>query len=187
MPAAVRCGLSPSSAPLPSLPSGALLAGLALGSACVPDTLPPVELGPYHPGTPTITDLAWDCDVDSAEWTFTVETEKWTGGGRLWMTRDHDRVEAHPILSDEADANGEWDRLELELDVATSWQAASNGSSTAWRCAEADDVSFLLAVYGPSGNAVGDCRTWGPQREGFDADEEIPACEVVLEEVDSGR
>lgn len=148
----------------------------------MPEDLPAGTSDPFQEGMPTIRSVAWACDVDAAEWTFEVETERWTGGGRLWMTREHDRVEDHRFYSDEADPDGAWDRLSLELDVATSWQEASGGSSTAWRCADAEDLSFLLVVYGPRGSNEADCRRWGPRSEDFALHEALPACDTLLEE-----
>jgi len=157
----------------------------AAGLSCVPDGLAPSETGPFQTGMPTITSLAWDCSVEDAAWIFEVETEAWTGGGRLWMTKDGSRLEEHRIYSDEADADGAWDRLSLELDVATSWQEASSGSSTAWRCAEADSLSYLLVVLGPQGDTEADCRIWGADVTLFAAEESLPACEALLSEADA--
>ena len=67
----------------------------AAGLSCVPDGLAPSETGPFQTGMPTITSLAWDCSVEDAAWIFEVETEAWTGGGRLWMTKDGSRLEEH--------------------------------------------------------------------------------------------
>ena len=161
--------------------------GLLLSAgACVPADLPPAEAGPFYEGTPAITALTWGCDPDESLWSFALKTEHWTGGGNIWLTRDHTRVESHRIYSDEAAANGAWDKLLLELDVATSWDEASAGSSTGWRCVEEEDLSYLLVVYGPRGQNVADCRLWGADAAGFAEDTGVPACETWLETEDTG-
>lgn len=117
--------------------------------------------GPFHEGSPTITEVEWDCDLDEMEWSFEVRTEQWTGAGWLRMVKSAQYAELHRLPSVEAKGDGSADRLRLSLNVAQDWRAASSGSSTAWRCRDVDQLTYMITVYDTSGETVTDCRTWG--------------------------
>lgn len=134
---------------------------------------------------PEIQVLSWSCDAAAATWDFQVETRYWTGGGTVWMARDPDRVERHRVPSVSAEADGSADRLELGLDVVADWRYAVSGSSTAWRCAEADRLSFQVAVYTVDGDRA-DCRTWGADPALWSRVDDVADCETVLEVEDTG-
>ena len=160
-----------------------LLISALLLAACVPEGLPVADTdGPWSGGTPSLTGIEWGCDVDAATWTFTADTEGWTGGGRVYMAVDLDRIESHRIYSVKADPDGAWDHLEMELAIQADWRDYSSGSATGWRCGDEEALSYQLLVYGAEGSAVGDCRTWGANPSLWLETEEVNDCEVPLEE-----
>jgi hypothetical protein len=139
----------------------ALVVALAL-VACAEPTGPGLEKdAPFHDGVPVITALTWSCDADSAKWDLAVETEGWTGGGRLWIARDADDADKHDVYSDKADADGAWDCLSLDLDVVADWRDAQSGQSTAFPCSDQDALSYLFVAYTPDASETADCRAWG--------------------------
>lgn len=131
---------------------------------------------------PSITALAWSCDPAEASWLFTVETDAWTGAGALWMAEDAGRWERHRVPSVSAEADGSRDRLELQLSTVADWRYQVSGSSTAWRCAEAEALSFQLAVYTRDGDERADCRVWGADPTLWDRLDEVPDCAELWEE-----
>ena len=142
----------------------------------------------FHEGTPIITDLSSDCENEDALWTFVVQTDAWTGGGKLWMGDDESTVEAHKIYSAKAASDGSSDKLKLELEIVADWRDATNGSSTGWQCDESEELSYLLVVYESTGNEVTDCRYWGSQTDLWEAEslENVPTCDTLFEEEPSG-
>ena len=145
--------------------------------------------GPFHEEPPSISDIAFDCDPEEAEWVFEVSTVNWTGGGWVWMGKSDSNAEGHRIRSVEAAADGTSDRLKLTLDIEEDWRDASRGSSTRWLCSDTPNLSFLVTVYDPRGDTVEDCRTWGLHPQLWSRIESAHDCEDVLEmpeSVDTG-
>jgi len=135
---------------------------LAVLLACANDpSLDSAAPGPFHSGTPSITDVEWDCDLEDMEWTFEVSTEQWTGAGWLRMAKSPEYSELHRIPSIGAAGDGSKDTLKLGLDIAQDWRAASSGRSTAWRCRDVSQLTYMITVYDTAGEIVTDCRTWG--------------------------
>lgn len=144
------------------------------------------DAGPFFDGSPLITEVSWGCDVEASEWTFTVLTEHWTGGGRLFIARDVDTIEEHRVRSVGAQADGSADKLSLSLDVVADWRDAVAGSSTQWRCDDLDALSFLVSIFTPDGSQRADCRTWGAAPLLWDDTEQLEGCQSVLEDDDTG-
>lgn len=135
---------------------------------------------------PVITALSWSCDDKRSQWTLTVLTQWWTGGGRAWVARDDDRYEEHQVRSVEAAGDGRTDTLELTLDVVADWRDATSGSSTGWRCSDAPTLTFQVAVFDVTGSQQTDCRTWGAQPDLWDAFVDVDTCETLLDTADTG-
>ena len=137
------------------------------------------------PTAPVIQTLTWSCDAQSATWKFEVDTAGWTGGGALWMARDSDRVERNALSSVTEAADGSTDKLELQLTVVNDWRYAVSGTSTGWRCSDADALDFLAVVYSTDGSTVTDCRKWGADTSLWDT-VSVPSCDVTLQSGDTG-
>ncbi len=151
--------------------------------ACIPYPAPgDPDASPFYDGEPAIVDIAWSCEVEAAQWLFSVEADHWTGGGKLWMTEDAAFIEEHAIRSAEAPADGSGDRLELSLDIVADWRDAVAGSSTRYRCADQDALTFQLMVSVPDGSARSDCRTWGAEPMLWSETDAVEACDTVLED-----
>lgn len=135
---------------------------------------------------PLITSVTLSCDAADAAWSLEVLADAWTGGGNLWMARDTSRVERHRVPSVAAEADGSGDRLSLGLTVVADWRYQVSGSSTAWRCADAEELSFLVAIYTTDGDGRADCRTWGRDPTLWERTEDVTACDTVLEQEDTG-
>ena len=136
-------------------------------------------------GPPEITALDWGCDVDAEQWSFTVDTTWWTGDGRVWMSRGGDPSERHGLGSTRAASDGSTDHLVLTLGIVADWRDAVSGSTTRFRCDDADKLSYLVLVYTRDGGDVGDCRRWGD--DVWSEVDGAPGCDSVLEsETDSG-
>jgi hypothetical protein len=156
------------------------LAGLSvlLAGCGGPDGHAPVGDPPWPPEAwPEITAISAECDVYASEWTFEVKTMYWTGSGRLWLATTVERAERHALPSVEAEADGSADRLKLTLDVVRDWRNAVSGSSTAYRCGQAEALSYLVQVYTPDGEEVADCRSWGFDPEIWSAVDGSAACD----------
>ncbi len=135
---------------------------LALLAACRPDNPAPADdAGPLHDAPPKLVGLAWSCDEAAASWSFTAVTEGWSGSAWLYLARSADDAERHPVDSVSAAADGSRDCLELDLDVVADWRDAVSGSSTRWRCEDADDLAFLIEVRAVGSDETADCATWG--------------------------
>jgi hypothetical protein len=143
--------------------------------------LQPADPDPFHDGIPAIETIDWACDPEANEWTFEIRTENWTGGGWIWMGKSESNAEGHRIKSVEAAADGTTDRLKLSLDIEEDWRDASRSSSTRWLCSDTPQLSFLSTVYGPRGDEVEDCRTWGLQPQLWSRVESAHECEEVLD------
>ena len=131
--------------------------------------------------TPAITALDWRCDPAEASWTFAVEADAWTGAGTLWLAKDADRYEKHRVPSVSAEADGSADRLELTLATVADWRYQVSGASTAWRCAEAEALSYQIVVYTRDGADRADCRTWGDDPALWDTLDDVPDCATLWE------
>jgi hypothetical protein len=149
---------------------------LACSSAQPPDVEPDIAAGP-----PTITSAAVICDVPSATWTFEVSSAGWTGNGDVRWSTDGVYLEAHPLYSVSAAADGSADRLELSLQVVADWRDAASGSRTAFNCEEPDLAGVLQ-----DGAQVADCRAFGVAPERWATWDEAVACDTLLAPEDTG-
>lgn len=137
-------------------------------------------VSPAQPGEPLLTGVAFQCDVDDAEWRFYIRADAWAGGARLWMTRDGELTEVHRMDPQSAARDGSWDCHELRLDIAVDQRDASSGSSTRFRCTDLPELSFRLAVSDTDDEAWTDCRTWGAAPALLDGQAGAPSCDRVL-------
>ncbi|MCK6504553.1 hypothetical protein L6R53_14305 [Myxococcota bacterium] len=135
---------------------------------------------------PTIAEVTWGCEVDSATWTFVVDTVHWSGGAWLWMASDPDTVERHAVYSQSAAGDGSADQLGVELDVVSDWRDAVAGSSTRFACADQDELAYQVTIYDRQGDVATDCRRWGAEGVLETVDSASP-CELRLEGEDTGR
>lgn len=159
---------------------------LALLWACVSKGQAPAgEPDAVGDEPPTIAAVTWGCDVDSATWSVVVDTVHWSGGAWLWMASDAATVERHSVYSQSAASDGSADQLGIELDVVADWRDAVSGSSTRFACADAETLAWQITIYDRQGAVATDCRRWG-QAGVLEAVAEVPACELWLEEADSG-
>lgn len=144
--------------------------------------------GPFHEEPPSISDIAFDCDPEEAEWVFEVSTVNWTGGGWVWMGKSESNVEGHRIKSVKAAADGRSDALKLTLDIEPDWRDAARGSSTRFLCSDRPAMSFMVTAYEPRGQSVADCRAWGRTPELWLTVDGAYDCERVWEiDPDTGR
>lgn len=134
---------------------------------------------------PTIAAITWGCDVDSATWSFRIDTVHWSGGAWLWMARDADTVERHTVYSQSAAADGSTDQLGVELDVVADWRDAVAGSSTRFPCADQDELAYQVTIYDRQGAQATDCRRWGVAGV-LEEVETVAACALPLEAADTG-
>lgn len=137
--------------------------------------------GALSRAAPSVTQLDWACDAQDARWSFTADTDAWTGGGSLWIAKNSDRVEKHRVPSTTAAVDGSSDHLALTLSVVADWRYQVSGSSTAWRCSDQDALSFQLAIYDADGGARADCRSWGADPELWSRLDDVPDCDTLLE------
>ena len=149
------------------------------------------EGSPFHSDHPVIESVSFGCDAEEAEWNFGVKTTHWTGGGHVWMVKTSEITEKHRIASRKAAADGSSDELELKLSIEPDWRDAKADRSSRWLCSDTPDLTVLLTVFGPSGQVVRDCRTWGADpsiwstiEDAFDCTERI---EFPTEEDDTGE
>lgn len=132
--------------------------------ACAPSPVA-ADLPPdVAPRDAAITEVDVRCDPEAARWTFETRTDGWTGGGRVWLSRDGDYVERHPLASVSAARDGSDDFLRLNLEIAAEWSEASAGSRTAFAC-RADDLAGILHVLSRDGARVTDCVAFGTAPE----------------------
>ncbi len=133
------------------------------------------------PASPTLAEMSVNCVVEEERWEVRVLASAWSGGGMLTVARSAERVEQHPIPSSIAAADGSWDCLGADLQIVADWRDAASGSSTGWRCADEEELSFHLTLDDASGGAVADCSVFGDDPTVFDAFEELEACEEPSE------
>ena len=126
---------------------------------------------------PAITAFDAACDEADATWSFNLETDGWTGNGRVTLSTDGDYVEKHVIYSVESAADGAWDRLSLDLTVVPDWRDVTLGASTAFNCS-APALTGLVQVWTRDGSATGDCITFGDTPERW-AEWAAPGCDDV--------
>jgi hypothetical protein len=146
---------------------------IALVAACAaPRNL--ASSGPFHDEPATIASVAFGCDDEG--WRLVVDTEHWTYGGRLYMGSESASIESHRVYSTSAAADGSSDHLELELGIVADFRDAQPGSTSAWLCSDAPELSYLVTVLLADGSDRADCRTWGVDPAIFEE-----PCEVVIE------
>ena len=156
--------------------------------ACTsPPTLDSAETGPFHEGSPRITDVDVTCDPDEAEWVFEIRTENWTGGGWIWIGTSEDNAEGHKNRSRKAAADGSSDFLQLKLKIEADWRDAQRNTSTRWLCRDWPYLSFMATAYDPTGAGVEDCRAWGEDPTLWTRVEGAYDCETAIDlPVDTG-
>ncbi len=106
-------------------------------------------------------DFELTCDRDAERWVFTAQTDAWTAGIAWWWTADGEWIEAHLARSVEAAPDGTADEVRAELDIVSSRQDVSSGSSTAFVCA--DELSAVFEVRALDNETVTDCFIWGSE------------------------
>ena len=159
------------------------LVGLAL-VGCRPGPRPPNVPDAPTLGPVAIASLDVACDLDEEQWVLEAEATSWTGNGVLWMSRDADYVEAHPVPSVLAAEDGSFDRLRVALSIEADVHAVEPGRSTAFLCAE--EPAWLFAVRDRQG-AWADCRIVQPSVwVAVDPELEIPDCSTLWVPEDSG-
>jgi hypothetical protein len=149
--------------------------------SCVPVNTTDPEAVLFHDEDPVLEAVDYECNSDDGSWTFRLQTTGWTGGGRLYIAEESDGVEQHKIVSAEAAANGSWDCLIEELDIAEDWTLAQSGSSTRWLCSDEPRLSFMVQVYDPRADAVADCAAWGANSDLWHTVEGLDACTEFLQ------
>jgi hypothetical protein len=132
--------------------------------------LPPVVDSASAPSDdpPAIATVSVKCDADDAKWSFNITTERWTGGGALYLSVDGDYVEKHAIPSVEAEGDGSADRLELKLALADDFRDVAPNSTTAFNCGT-PGLHGLMVVYARDGETRADCRSFGEAATDWDA------------------
>ncbi len=163
----------------PCLGLALALAGCGEGPALTAD-LP----DPAQPGVPDISGFAMQCDVVRGEWRFYLRATAWSGGARLWLTRDGSITELHTFSPAVAARDGSWDCHELELSIAADQREAASGSSTRFRCDDLDALSFRLAISDTDDERWTDCRSFGADPTLLDGAAGAPDCSVALPEAD---
>ena len=145
------------------------------------NSLPPTELPPnFEFSDPEIQFIEWECNVDESSWSFSVETNGWTGNGHVWISKNGERNEKHIIYSTGAERDGSADYLSVSLDIVSNWQDAKPNASTQFRCNDIDELSFLVRVLHPEYTEQSDCRYWGTYV--WDEISSGPECDTPLEE-----
>jgi hypothetical protein len=135
---------------------------------------------PAQPGVPEITGFAFQCDPDDSEWRFYLRASAWSGGARLWMTRDGSLTELHVLDFYKAAGDGSWDCHELELDIAADQREAVGSSSSRFRCGDLPELSFRVAISDTDDSAWADCLSWGADPSLLDEVPGVPSCEQLL-------
>ena len=124
---------------------------------------------------PEITNFVVLCETEEEFWTFTLETNAWTGNALLWLRDEQGVQEEHPIISQGAQRDGSSDSLEIELAIVADWRDAQRGKSTRWACEEQETLSILVEVYHPKTYSPTDCLFTGPEWP----EESAPCCQSV--------
>lgn len=132
-------------------------------AACEKPTFYDSEGTDFYTGDTSIDALDVGCSAEDDAWTIQVDTVGWTAGGEMVWTADGVYLEEHNIISDEADADGAWDLLLLELSVVADPRNQSKSSSTALLCdtPTREALRGWLIILDPETEEAIDCRTWG--------------------------
>jgi len=142
---------------------------------------------PFHGEDPFIESVDFDCDSESARWSFEVRTTHWTGGGQVWIAENADQAEKHRITSDKAAADGSSDQLKLSLSIPADWRDAKPDASSRWLCRDVPDLTFMATIYGAAGGGIKDCRTWGSDPTIWTEIDNAFDCDTVIEiPIDTG-
>lgn len=135
--------------------------GSDTGSPSPVDTDPP---GPPATILSTIDDptISYGCNGAGTAVLAAFRTRGWAGGARVLLVEGAEaRVEEHPLVLEESDTAGRWDRYTLGP-LADEASPPEPGTSTAIRCGETDALtSWALWTLDRSG-APADCVVWGP-------------------------
>lgn len=140
--------------------------------------------GPFYEGTPLLQGLTLVCDQATASWSLAAETDAWTGGATLYLTRSGREVEQHRVESALAAGDGSWDCLEATLGQSVDRRDHVPGAVTRWLCSEEPELSFLFVVVDPTGASRTDCVAWGANPAVWDTVEGVPACPAVSSDDD---
>jgi hypothetical protein len=124
-------------------------------------------------GDPEIVASTLDCSLKDEEWFLSIETNSWAGGGVLLMTVDGMYVESHAVFSVGAASDGTYDNLSVTLAIMADWRDVSEGSSTAFLCAE--EVAALFKLESIEGELV-ECAYFGADSVLFDLSKSRSDC-----------
>ena len=114
----------------------------------------PVEISTYN----------YECDPDTGEWYYFVETAGWTDGGFLDIGQETASpwAETHTLVSYEYDPNKYWDRLDRRLPFESNFNNLEADTNTFFQC-NSDRLStmkYKASVFDTNGNFA-DCIVWG--------------------------
>ena len=144
-------------------------------------SLPSTDLPPnFEFSDPEIRIIEWECNLDESTWTFSVETNGWTGNGHVWISKDGEINEKHILYSTGAERDGSADYLNLSLNIVPTWQDAKPNTTTQFRCSDIEELSFLVRVLHPEYTEQSDCRYWGAYV--WNEVSSGPECNTALEE-----
>ncbi len=96
------------------------------------------------------------------------------------MGTDPTTIESHAVYSQTAASDGSADHLALELGIVADFRDAQPGSTSAWLCADAEALSYLVTVRLADGSDTADCRTWGVDPAVFEE-----PCAAVIDSADA--
>lgn len=127
----------------------------------VPDELAPVLLQ----------FVTASCDRAATAWTFTAETDGWSGGATLGIYGSpvtSGWSEEHDMTVVDSDPAGGWDLLAVgPLTTPTPAEEWVPNENTAFDC-EDPSLSFVIKLYDHLG-ALSDCAVWGSDPGALDA------------------
>lgn len=146
---------------------------------------PSVTPDPLGTSAPAITSTTITCVEEDAEWTFTVETDAWTGNGALYLSADGEYIEQHALPSVSAPSDGSADKLERTLDVVATWRDVEANNSTAFGCAS-PDLAGIITVSSRSGAEVTDCLAFGVEPARWSNWDAGVTCDAVRDTGDTG-
>jgi hypothetical protein len=159
---------------------------ILLALACqVPIQPLPEDTQAPPPQPPQIETITATCSSSEDKRILEVHTLGWTGGGRVSFTLDGRSIEEHPLDSIEADADGAWDTLRLDLEIVANPQDVARGSRSAYLCDAESPLSVRLAVYSTGTSEEADCRSWGPD-QAWELIGDYPDCELTLDPSERG-
>ena len=140
---------------------------------------PTVTPDPLDTTSPQIVDASVTCDVATAQWSFALDTDAWSGGGKLSLSADGEYVEQHTLTSTSAAADGTSDRLERDLAIVATWRDAAKDTSTAFAC-DAAGLAGILDVYSRDGSALTSCLAFGTDPARWQTWNADLACTTVM-------